>query len=168
KWLHDRGGMIADAAGRPIKARGTVQDITERKLVEESLLRERDLTAAMIDSVPGIFFVLDEKGNNVHFNANLMAVTGRTREELMGMNALSYVAPEDREHVRRRMGEVLRGSPSGREIGLVHTNGDVHQYFIVARPIRLEKGPGFVGMGVDVTEKLRAERLLRESEERFK
>lgn len=64
--------------------------------------------------------------------------------------------------------EVPEGSPAGAEIGLTHVNGDVRQFHVVGRPIQLETGHGIAGAGVDVTEKLRAERLLRESEERFK
>jgi diguanylate cyclase (GGDEF)-like protein/PAS domain S-box-containing protein len=148
---------------------GTYTDITERKIAEEQLRRERDFSSAMIEAVPGIFFVLDAKGNNLRFNANLANVTGRSREELKGINALTYVAPESRALVVQRLGEIIAGSPpSGKEVGILHSSGEVHQYHIVAHPIQLENGPGVVGMGVDVTEKLRTERLLRESEERFK
>jgi len=37
-WLTSRGEAVAGAGGRPIYLRGTTQDITDRKLVEEALL----------------------------------------------------------------------------------------------------------------------------------
>jgi PAS domain S-box-containing protein len=37
RWVHGRGVLLRDAAGRPLRLGGTVQDITDRKNVEEEL-----------------------------------------------------------------------------------------------------------------------------------
>ena len=37
KYLQRQGEIIVDEAGKPIKARGTVQDITEKKIIEDEL-----------------------------------------------------------------------------------------------------------------------------------
>ena len=37
KWVHERCKTDFDADGKPLLSQGTVQDITERKLVEDSL-----------------------------------------------------------------------------------------------------------------------------------
>ena len=42
RWLCDRGRPGCDASGTPLRLAGTVQDITERKLTEESLTRLHD------------------------------------------------------------------------------------------------------------------------------
>ncbi|MFH1807722.1 MAG: PAS domain S-box protein, partial [Pseudomonadota bacterium] len=41
RWVHSEGDVERDSAGRPVRMRGIVQDITERKLAEQALLRER-------------------------------------------------------------------------------------------------------------------------------
>jgi signal transduction histidine kinase len=42
RWVLNRGVVIRDAAGKPIRFAGTLQDITERKQAEEALRRARD------------------------------------------------------------------------------------------------------------------------------
>jgi PAS domain S-box-containing protein len=37
RWVHGRGALLRDAAGNPLRIAGTIQDITERKSVEEEL-----------------------------------------------------------------------------------------------------------------------------------
>ena len=41
---------------------GAFRDVTERTLIEGALQRERDFSSAVIDGLPGIFFVLDFEG----------------------------------------------------------------------------------------------------------
>ena len=42
RWVHEEALTEYDAEGRPLRLTGTVQDITERKLVEEALRASRD------------------------------------------------------------------------------------------------------------------------------
>lgn len=48
KHLHERGEVVADESGRPVEMFGTVHDITERKQVEQLLLKEKEEQAALI------------------------------------------------------------------------------------------------------------------------
>jgi len=168
RLVHERGRTFYGADGRPLRSVGTVQDITERKLVEEKLRRERDFSAALIDAVPGILFVLDSKGRKVQVNANLSVVTGLPREGLLGMEVRESIAPEDRGFVREKMKEVLERGQAEAQFGVLHRNGSIRTFVVSGRKIELEGGPGILGIGVDVTEARRAEKLLRESEERFR
>jgi diguanylate cyclase (GGDEF)-like protein/PAS domain S-box-containing protein len=169
RWVHERGETFYDADGRPTRSVGTVQDITERKKFEETLLRERDFSAALVDGLPGIFFVLDAKARVVRHNANLAGVTGRRVEELRGLSAFTDIVAADHDMVRRRMMDVFESGHAEAEIGLRHAvDGTVRQFFVTAHRIDLDGKPGILGMGIDVTEARKAERLLRESEERFK
>ena len=147
---------------------GTYIDITERKLAEEKLRRERDFSAALIDGLPGIFFVFDPQGRIAQANAHLVAVTGRTVEELRSLPPLSPIPPADRENVARAIASVFEKGHIETEIGIMHVDGSVRRFSVTARRIQLADGPGILGMGIDVTEARKAERLLRESEERFK
>ncbi|MBI4917020.1 MAG: PAS domain S-box protein [Acidobacteria bacterium] len=41
RWVHGLGRLECDAQGRPLKMRGTIQDITERRRAEEALVHSR-------------------------------------------------------------------------------------------------------------------------------
>jgi PAS domain S-box-containing protein len=69
RWLHGRGRVIADDAGRPLRMVGTSQDITERKRVDE--LRDTILAAVShelrtpLTSIIGFALTLRELGTSV-------------------------------------------------------------------------------------------------------
>jgi PAS domain S-box-containing protein len=57
RWVRSRGVALRDAAGRPYRMGGSIEDITARKQAEDALARERDLLATLMDSLPdGIYF----------------------------------------------------------------------------------------------------------------
>ncbi|MGE5326275.1 MAG: PAS domain S-box protein, partial [Deltaproteobacteria bacterium] len=53
---------------------GTGIDITERKRAEEALQAEKAFTEAVIDSLPGVFFVHDAEGRLIRWNKNMEAI----------------------------------------------------------------------------------------------
>jgi len=69
RWLHGRGRVVADDAGRPLRMVGTSQDITERKRVDE--LRDSILAAVShelrtpLTSIIGFALTLQQLGSNV-------------------------------------------------------------------------------------------------------
>ncbi len=45
RWVFDRGEVVRDASGKPIRLFGTIQDITERRVLEEQLLQAQKMEA---------------------------------------------------------------------------------------------------------------------------
>ncbi|MCW5774337.1 MAG: EAL domain-containing protein, partial [Rhodospirillaceae bacterium] len=168
KWVHERGETRFDGDGAPIKTIGTVQDITARVDAENKLRRERDFSSALIDGLPGIFFVLDKDGRNIRFNDNLADVTGLTNSELQGLNALDVIAVEDRDRVADRIRRVFETGQAEDEFDIVHRDGGKRRLLAHTRRLDLDGGPGILGIGVDVTAARRHERLLLESEEKLR
>ena len=65
----DGSEFFADISAAPMQLEdrtyvvGAFRDVTERTLAEGALQRERDFSSAVIDGLPGIFFVLDSHGH---------------------------------------------------------------------------------------------------------
>ncbi|NOG72525.1 PAS domain-containing protein [Roseicella sp. DB1501] len=53
RWLHDRGEILADAAGRPARALGAVRDVTARRAAEDAL-RESETRLRLAQEAGGI------------------------------------------------------------------------------------------------------------------
>jgi PAS domain S-box-containing protein len=63
--IHDRGYIVYSDEGKPIRMVGAMQDITERKKVEEALQKNESQLREISSSIPGIVyqFKIDPKGN---------------------------------------------------------------------------------------------------------
>ena len=160
--------VLREEAGKEPFVLGYAQDITERKLAEEKLQEEKTFSDAVIDSLPGAFYVSDESGSLVRWNKNVEKMLGYTSEELAAPNRPAFFPEED-----------LATTIAKRQEGFVHGQ-TMHETCVLAKDgkripvlltgIRAVIGdkPYLVGMGIDITDRKRAEEALRESEERFR
>ena len=57
-----------DPSGQVIGTRAMFVDITKRKQAEAALLREKSFSDAIIDILPGTFYLLDEQGKLLRWN----------------------------------------------------------------------------------------------------
>ncbi len=82
RLVHEHAEVIFDSNNKPIQMNGTVQDITERKQIEDQF---RKLSHAIEQSILSII-ITDIKGNIEYVNPKLLDITGYTREEVIGKN----------------------------------------------------------------------------------
>ena len=61
RWVHGLGRLEFDAQGQPVKMRGTIQDITERKQAEEALRKNEELLQLFIDHSPAALAMFDRE-----------------------------------------------------------------------------------------------------------
>ncbi len=102
RWLRGRGRVYRDHDGRALRMRGTVEDVTVRKLAEERLRASEERWRRISEATfEGIGFSQD--GVIVDMNPQLAEMLGYSVEELVGRPVLELVAPEDRDRVLAAM-----------------------------------------------------------------
>ena len=166
RWVRAESPEVKefDRSGEPVSLIGTVQDITERKLNENSLLR---LKAAMEQSVDGI--AISDLGGVVEFvNPSWAKMHGYRAVELVGVKLDSFHTREQEEGQLRTFLEkvVVYGSCEG-EIGHVARNGRTFPTWMSSS---LMAGEGEVSVGIvsicrDISAQKRAEALLKRAKE---
>jgi PAS domain S-box-containing protein len=83
-YIFDRGTVVRDAAGRPVRMIGAMMDLTERRNVEQQLERANARTQLILNCAAEGMFGSDETGATAFVNKAGAEMLGYTVEELMG------------------------------------------------------------------------------------
>ncbi len=156
--------LEARSAAPPPAAPGDAQ----APALHEQLAREREFADAVIQSLPGAFFLVSRDGEMLRWNARLQAVTGYTGPEIAAMRPLDFIAPADRAAVEEALRSVL---DEGREVTLEaqmrDKAGASRPYRFRGRPLRLGGETFVIGFGRDISESKRAEEQTLRAKERL-
>ena len=135
---------------------------------------ERQLLAPILEHPLVGFYVIqpDEEGIErfVYVNARFADMFGYDRNEVLGMTPLELVVPSDRARVGGRIDERVAGQAESAqyEFGGLTKAGDGIRVEVHGSRAEYGGTPAVIGTLIDVTDRHRAERALKESEERFR
>lgn len=160
-------GQMVEYEGRPCII-GTGIDITERKKTSEQLMKEKELSESIINSLPGIFYLFDDTGKYLRWNKNHETVPGYTTEEMKEMHPLSFFDDEEKELIKERIGKAFTEGYSDAEANFMSKDGTKALYYFNGIAIEYEGKPCLLGVAFDITERKRVENELLESEVRFR
>ena len=140
---------------------GVVHDITERKQMENAILKERDFSDAMLNSLPGILYFYDQTGKFLRWNRNFESVSGYSGEQIAQMNPLDFFSGDEKSYIAQKIQEVFENGEANAEAYLVSKDGRHTPYYFTGKRIDIENVPYLIGMGIDITQRKYAEQELR-------
>jgi two-component system cell cycle sensor histidine kinase/response regulator CckA len=147
-----------------------IRDITERKRAEEVLRESEEKFRDLYDNAPLGYHEYDKEGLITKVNHTDIEMLGYTAEEMIGQPIWKLNVGEEivREQVLAKLAGTL---PPGKELERTYRrkDGTTFPVLIEDRLILDEKGriKGIRCTIQDITERKRAEEVLRESEEKF-
>ena len=162
---------VKDESGKVVKLKGTVQDITDRKIMEDRL-REREQRLRMItDNMLDLIIQVNLDEIVEYASPSHRAVLGYEPRDLVGKSMLNLVHSDDLNYAQERIQETLSKQSSGKvELRLKHADGHFIWFEISGNLIMGPDGEpvGAVLSSRDISEKKNADILLRESEEKYR
>ena len=164
-WIDTTKLPLMDDGGRVFGVLGVYEDITERKRLSEDILAEKRFSDAIINSLPGLFYVMDETGRMMKWNSNLEILSGYSSEEIAGMNALQFVSQESTEAASQAIREVFNtGESRGVEATFLSKDRKEIPCLFTGRRVQLPVGGWFLcGMAIDISQRKMAEEKLAHS-----
>ena len=158
--FRSRSYAIRNAEGGYLYSIHILEDITDRQQTEEMLLSEKRFSEKLIESIPDIFYLLDDQGKLARWNKKIEKLFGMPSERLKGRDALKFIYGPDRPEIGRKIQETFRGSNDVTEARVLTKQG-VRYYMLTSNRIRTPEGRGIIGIGVDITERREAELQLQ-------
>lgn len=173
RWLEVTVDPVLDEDGKFIGSVHVVNDITERKHMEEVLQLERDRAQCYLDIAGVILLALDAEARIILINRKGCEILGYSEKELLGRNWIDTCLPPNvRDEVKAVFKSIMSGAAelsSYHENRVLTKNGKERliAWHNVALTDKSGKLIGTLSSGEDITERKQAEQALRESEERL-
>lgn len=138
----------------------------QRSAGYEGETMERDLSdkasddfKLYLENSPHGFFLADGEGNYLVVNDAACKSTGYSQEELLGMNLIDVIYPDDRGVAADHFAHVVRDGQATGEVRFVTKDGGVRFWEVKAVKISNDR---FAGFTTDITERKKAEEELSE------
>ena len=138
------------------------RDATERKRAEAALRASEQQYRAIFNASADALVLRDADFRIVDVNATYEAMTGRSRDEVLGADHVLANPPEVNEAIRPLHHRALAGEPIVIETQLVRLDGARYDLELRGVPIRHRGAPHVLYMGRDITARRRAEDQQRE------
>ncbi len=166
KWVSERCESMFDAAGKPLRSVGTVQDITERVRAEQQLRETTQLLDSIVENIPNMVFL--KRADDLRFalfNRAGEQLIGVKREDLLNKNDHDFFPKEQADFFTAKDRTVLAQQDV---VDIPEEPIDTREHgrrFLHTRKIALRDDHGqpryLLGISEDITERKRAEDALR-------
>lgn len=138
------------------------RDVTANRLAEERLRAETDFTNHIIDSLPGLFYAVDQQGNIARANRAFLTTLGYTHEALRDLHPFELFVTADREPVRAAVAKVFTDGAARLEASFRRADGLEVPYSLTGTRVETPTGPLMVGTGLDISKQLESQKRIEE------
>ena len=135
--------------GELAKALNTMLDkLSEGKLIEQ----ENTFRKELIESLPGVFYMIDAQGRFLMWNHNLEQVSQCSAEELAASHPLDFFEGESKVDIANAIRKVFEEGEVSLEAEMLVKDGSRSPYHFTGRRVMRDGEPVLIGLGLDITE----------------
>jgi PAS domain S-box-containing protein len=170
-WMRDELRLIRDGEGNAREIVGSWIDITERKQAEEALRASEARLAGILAIAPQAIVSIEVNQHICLFNQGAEKIFGYPAEQVLGQPLETLLPPRFRKSHRKQLERFLASPEVSRVMGhrkeIVGLRKDGSEFPAEAAISKLKTGGEtiFTVLLQDITERKRAERALRESQQ---
>jgi PAS domain S-box-containing protein len=161
--------------GKVVQIVTIIRDVTEARLADQALRNSEAKYKQLVDQyTQGVAIIRGPPLNVVFANAALGRVLDLEPEEIMAFSPeeiRAVIHPEDLEEILKRFNGLMQGNQAGENpfgFKFVRPSGEIRMVELLGRRVDYE-GDFAIQLAVaDITDRVKAEAELRESEERYR
>jgi PAS domain S-box-containing protein len=163
--IHSQTRCIFNKEGETIRIYGILQDITERKVAEETLRRSEANLHTIFDNTKTCYILLDTDLKVLSFNpmAEQWARNALKSELKEGDSYLDYYPEERHSALLAKAGKVLGADIDQYEISYVYDDNSIHHYEVLLSPVLIKGNVYGICIALsDITQKKQSEKETQE------
>ena len=169
RWVsHSASQMVVN--GRVLGMQNTIRDITERKEAENQIQNSGQLLQTVIDNSQYLIYAKDLKGRFIMASQSLAGFFGCRHDQLMGKTSHDFLPKAIADQHWDNDLEVMARKSILHIEEIAEAADGIHTFLSAKFPLVDAEGRMYAvcGASVDITERKKAEEVLRESSERYK
>ncbi|MBP7341390.1 MAG: PAS domain S-box protein [Syntrophaceae bacterium] len=173
RWMETIITGLRDEQGKLVGLHGVSRDVTQRKLAEDALRASEERFKSIVSTSQEWIWAMDLSGRRTYCNAAVETILGyRPEDTLKSGWSQRHLHEEDAKQAGEIFDRCIREKKGW--TGVVwrwkHRDGTFRHLESNAVPVLDRSGQpvGFQGADRDITDRIRAEELTRQSEEKFR
>ncbi|RPI73796.1 MAG: PAS domain S-box protein, partial [Ignavibacteriales bacterium] len=173
-FVNQRGAVVYDEKGNPLKFSGSVQDITDRKLMENALRESQSRLSNIINSAMDAVITVDRSQNIILFNITAEKMFKCSSTSVIGKNLDMFIPERLREihkmHIDNfgKTGITMRNMGAINPISGLRTDGEEFPIEASISQVEVSGQKLYTVIIRDITEKKKSEEALISSEARYR
>ncbi|MGM0587405.1 MAG: PAS domain S-box protein [Bacteroidota bacterium] len=164
-WVEMLGTTVYDKQGEIHEVQTALRDVTDRVKTHQALEQEKEFNDQLINSLPGLFFLINEDLQVIKVNNNFSRLLGfdKSLPENNQPLALSYVR-EDQQHLAKQsIREAFEEGHTEIELDIISLDGHTTPFWFTGVTIQRHGETLLLGTGINISDRKKAEtQLLQE------
>lgn len=169
-WASISAALVRDFHNNPSYFISQIQDITERKLINEALRESDERMRILFEYAPDAYFLMDMEGNLIDGNRAVSKLTGTDRTDFLNKNIadIGLLSEADTVKAANEITAVGQGKPSRSvEYCILRKDGSQVPVEVSSYPVSIRGRPVILSIARDVTERKEAEASMVQMHQRL-
>jgi len=139
-----------------LKAKVSILEETERELT-----KAKEFSKSVINSLPGVFYVIDNKGRVLIWNKNFEQAFGYTGQEIAKMHATDLFCEDEKWDMTDTMVRAFTKGDAKLEATAITKSGEQLPYYFTGKNATIDNEHYLLGMGIDISDRKQVEDEIR-------
>ncbi len=125
----------------------------QRAAAQALIVQERDFTQAALDSLPGLFYLIDQQGHFLRWNQTFERVSGYSATEIAAMQPLDFFGEADRGPIAAAIAQTYATGETLVEADFLAKDGSATPFLFTGNRFMLDQKLCLMGLAIDITQR---------------
>lgn len=167
KWVRVKSHLEYDKNGSSVTSTGIIQDITDRKLLEQQLINASHFNHTIIETSPAGIWIYDESGQTISANKAAIELSGANPEKLLQLNYKNIPVWKEVGLYDAAMEAMQSEKPVRKEVHFINSFKKEVWFDALLTTVQFKGKKHLILMTYDIKDRMKAEESLRNSEKQL-